>query len=433
MSQTCKLSLDGKDYRLPVVLGTEGERAIDISRLRSTTGHITVDRGYSNTGSCQSKITFIDGEKGVLRYRGYPIQELARHCQFSEVAYLVIFGELPTQAQLAHWSQLLTDHALLHESLQHHFEAFPPIAHPMAFLSAMINASSCFCPEIMNLEERRDFERAAARLISQIRTIASFSYRKSIGLPIVYPKPEFRYVENFLHTMFSLPYKDYELHKEAVDAMRLLFILHADHEQNCSTSTVRMVGSSQANLYASAAAGVCALWGPRHGGANQKVIENLQRIHERGQSVEEVLERVKTKAAGSRLPGFGHPVYRNHDPRAKIIKRACDRLLNKLDIHDPLLDLAKRLEEAALKDDYFIERRLYPNVDFYSGIIYRAIGIPASMFTVMFAIGRMPGWVAHWREVASNARGRIYRPRQVYQGETLRHVVPTDKREPVGT
>jgi citrate synthase len=429
MTDSCRLILEGKEYRLPVVVGTENERAIDISKLREATGYVTLDRGYGNTGSCQSDITYIDGENGILRYRGYPIEELAKEGQFSEIAYLIIFGELPTRRQLGRWSGLLTEHELLHDSLRHHFEFFPPNAHPMAILSAMINASSSFYPEIMNLEDRRDFERAAARLISQIRTIAAFSYKMSIGQPIVYPKPQLRYVENFLHMMFSLPYKEYELPEEVVDAIRLLWILHGDHEQNCSTSTVRMVGSSHANLYASAAAGVCALWGPRHGGANQQVLENLARIHERGLKIKDVISRVKSKTSGYKLPGFGHPVYRNYDPRAKIIKEACDRVLERLGINDPLLEIAKALEEAALKDSYFIERRLYPNVDFYSGIIFKAVGIPVNMFTVMFAIGRMPGWVAHWREVAMNPRERIYRPRQVYQGPTKRSFIPMDQRE----
>lgn len=428
MTQHCTLNLDGEDHKLPVVTGTEHEKGIDISKLRQTTGYITLDNGYGNTGSCQSKVTFIDGEKGILRYRGYPVEELAEKSIFAETAYLIIFGELPSKQQLDHWSELLTENELLHESLQHHFEGFPPNAHPMAILSSMINASSCFYPEIMSLEERTDFERAAARLISQVRTIAAFSYKKSIGQPIIYPKPNLRYVQNFLHMMFSLPNKEYELIPEVTSAIRLLLILHVDHEQNCSTSTVRMVGSSQANLYASAAAGVCALWGPRHGGANQQVLEMLGRIQERGMDVKEVLEKVKSKSSTFRLMGFGHRVYKNYDPRARIIKAACDQLLERLGINDPLLGLAKELEEAALNDEYFKERNLYPNVDFYSGIILKAVGIPVSMFTVMFAMGRMPGWVAHWREVWRNPRGRIYRPRQIYQGYTQRSYISMDQR-----
>lgn len=415
---SCTLNLDGQTHKLNTIKGTEGERAIDISKLRDTTGYVTIDSGYGNTGSCQSKITYIDGDKGILRYRGYPIEDLAQKSDFTEVAYLLIFGELPDATQRAHWSGLLTEHELLHESLQHHFEAYPPNAHPMAILSAMINSSSCFHPEIMDLEHRRDFERAAARLVSQVRTIASFSYKKSVGQPIIYPKPRLRYAENFLHTMFSLPYDDYELKPEIVNALTQILILHADHEQNCSTSTVRMVGSSLANLYASVAAGVCALWGSRHGGANMQVLDMLQRIHDRGQSVEDVIEKVKQRKF--KLMGFGHRVYKNFDPRSRILMKSCDEVLNALGIHDPLLDIAMKLEEAALKDDFFIERKLYPNVDFYSGIILKAIGIPLNMFTVLFAMGRTPGWIAHWYEVQSNPRTRIDRPRQIYQGAPLR-------------
>ncbi len=427
MVQKATLKLEDQEYKLNVVKGTMDEKGIDISKLRAETGYVTLDDGYGNTGACQSKITFIDGEKGILRYRGYPIEELAEHAIFAEVAYLLIFGELPTEEQYETWSNLLTEHELLHESMRHHFDGFPLQAHPMAILSSMINASSCYYPEIMQLEERRDFERAAARLISQTRTIAAFSYKMSRGERIAYPKPEYHYVQNFLHMMFTMPNKEYELVPEVTSALRLLLILHADHEQNCSTSTVRMVGSSNANLYASAAAGVSALWGDRHGGANQAVLEMLGRIIDRGQSVEDIVERVKNKSF--KLMGFGHRVYKNYDPRAKIIKKACDEVLNILGIHDPMLEVAKELEEAALKDDYFVERRLYPNVDFYSGIILKAIGIPTNMFTVMFALGRMPGWVAHWHEVKRNPRGRIYRPRQIYQGETERHWVPRDKRK----
>jgi citrate synthase len=426
MSQTCTLKIHDKEYPLNTITGTENEVGIDISKLRDTTGCITLDSGYGNTGSCESAITYIDGEKGILRYRGYPVEVLAEHGVFSEVSYLLIFGELPTRRQAERWSELLTEHELLHESLQHHFEGFPPNAHPMAILSAMINASSCFYPEIMNLEEKRDFTRAAARLISQVRTIASFSYKKSVGRPIVYPKPDNKYVENFLHMMFSVPYREYNMLPEVVKALRLILILHADHEQNCSTSTVRMVGSSGANLYASAAAGVCALWGPRHGGANQAVLEMLDSIQNQGLTVEQVIEKVKSREF--KLMGFGHRIYKNYDPRAKILKKACDDMLNALGIHDEQLEIAKKLEETALQDPFFIERKLYPNVDFYSGIILKAIGIPTNMFTVMFAIGRMPGWVAHWYEVNCDPRTRIYRPRQIYQGSPLREYVPIDQR-----
>jgi citrate synthase len=426
MAETCKITIEGKSIELPIVTGTEGEKGIDIATLRQETGCITLDDGYRNTGSCQSAISFINGEKGILRYRGYPIEELAEHSIFAENAYLVIFGELPTQERLEHWSSLLTEHELLHESMRHLFDGFPPTAHPMAILSSMINASSCYYPGIADLDERKDFERAAARLVSQVRTIAAFSYKMSRGEPIVYPKPDLRYVQNFLHMMFTLPNKQYELKREVVNAMRLVLILHADHGQNCSTSTVRMVGSSSANLYASAASGACALWGERHGGANERVVEMLVQAVERKQSAKDLIELVTNRKM--LLWGFGHAVYKNYDPRATILKKACDALLDALKIRDPLLDLAKDLEEAALKDDYFVERNLYPNVDFYSGIILRAIGIPSRMFTVLFAIGRMPGWIAHWREVEQQPKSRIYRPRQIYQGYTKRPYVPIDNR-----
>ncbi|MBN1516868.1 citrate synthase [Candidatus Sumerlaeota bacterium] len=427
MPETCKLNLDGKEYELPVVTGTENEKAIDISKLRATTGYITLDDGFANTGSCQSSITYIDGEKGILRYRGYPVEQLAENCTFTEVAYLLIFGELPDEANRKNWWDLLTEHELLHEDMRHHFEGFPATAHPMAILSAMINANSCFYPHLMDLDDET-FVDAAARIVSKVRTISAFAYRKSMGLPRIYPRPDYSYTANFLHMMFSLPNKDYDLRPEVVKALSELLILHADHEQNCSTSTVRMVGSAQANLFASVAAGVCALWGSLHGGANQQVLEMLQNIRECGESLDKVVERAKDKSDPFRLYGFGHRVYKNFDPRAKIIKKACDELLEVLHIDDPLLDIAKRLEEVALSDEYFIERKLYPNVDFYSGIILRAIGIPLNMFTVMFAIGRVPGWVAHWREVHTDPSGRIYRPRQVYQGENERSIAPLEKR-----
>ncbi len=426
MSQTAKLILDGKEYELPVVVGTEGEKAIDISQLRAQTGCITIDNGYANTGSCKSGITFIDGEKGILRYRGYPIEQLAEKSTFVEVAYLIIYGELPTRQQLSRFSELLTQNAHLHEDMRYHFESFPITAHPMAILSAMINASSCFYPGLMGPADPEQFDLHAARLLSQVRTIAAYSYRKSRGLPIIYPKRRYRYVENFLHMMFSEPYEDYELKPEVVRALDLILILHADHEQNCSTSTVRMVASSRANLFASAAAGVCALWGPLHGGANQAVIEMLQQIYESGDDGSKFIEMAKK--GERRLMGFGHRVYKNYDPRAKIIKQACDKLLDALGIHDPLLDIAKRLEEKALTDEYFIQRRLYPNVDFYSGIIMRAIGIPVEMFPVIFAIGRTPGWIANFKEVMDDPKGRIYRPRQVYVGPAKRDYVPIDQR-----
>ncbi len=429
MNNTAKLELDGKIYEFPVVSGSENEKAIDITKLRDATGYITLDDGYANTGSCISNITFIDGEKGILRYRGIPIEELAEKSTFVETAYLLIYGHLPTKTELQNFSNLLTENQFLHEDMKYHFEGFPAGAHPMAILSAMINASSCFYPGLMigrPMPER--FEVHAARLISQVRTIAAFSYRKSRGLPIIYPKKTLKYTANFLHMMFSDVYEDYELKPEVVHALDLIFLLHADHEQNCSTSTVRMVASSQANLFACAAAGVCALWGPLHGGANQAVIKMLEEIRETGDDGSKFISEVKNKTGGKRLMGFGHRIYKNYDPRAKIIKKVCDNLLNALNRVDPLLDIAKKLEETALKDPYFIERKLYPNVDFYSGIIMRAIGIPTEMFTVMFAIGRTPGWIANFKEIMDNPKCRIYRPRQVYNGNAVNHYVPIEDR-----
>ena len=427
MDKTAELILDGKSCKLPIIEGSEGERAVDISALRNQTGYITLDDGYGNTGSCQSQITFIDGEQGILRYRGIPIEELAEKSTFIEVAHLLIFGKLPNSAELRRFSDLLTANELLNEALKYHFEGFPPNAHPMAILSAMINASSCFFPELLTSQMRDSFVVQAAWLLSKVRTIAAFAYRKSRGLPAMYPKPELKYTANFLHMMFSLPYQDYDLKPEVVKALDLIFVLHADHEQNCSTATVRTVASSRANLFASAAAGVCALWGPLHGGANQAVQEMLEEIHKEGDDGSRFIAAAKDKNSGKRLMGFGHRVYKNYDPRAKIIKKACDDVLAELHISDPLLDIAKHLEEAALRDSYFVERKLYPNVDFYSGIIMRAIGIPVEMFTVIFAIGRMPGWIANYKEVME-APTRIYRPRQVYTGPTLNHYTPIKDR-----
>jgi citrate synthase len=428
MSEKATLQLDGKAYDLPVVIGTEREKALDITSLRDLTGCITLDEGYANTGACRSAITFIDGEEGILRYRGIPIEELAVKSKFIETAYLVIYGKLPSRPQLQRFSQLLTQNQNLHEDMKHHFEGFPRAAHPMAILSAMINASSCFYPSLMGQPDRAEFDEQAARLISQVRTIAAFSYRKSRGLPFIYAKPEYDYTSNFLHMLFSNPYADYHLQPEVVKALDLIFLLHADHEQNCSTSTVRMVASSEANMFASAAAGVCALWGPLHGGANQAVISMLQEIHDSGDDGRRFIEAAKDKHSGKRLMGFGHRVYKHYDPRAKIIKEVCDNLLHALHREDPLLDIAKKLEQAALHDSYFVERKLYPNVDFYSGIIMRAVGIPTEMFTVMFAIGRMPGWIANFKEVLEEPRKRISRPRQIYTGPTNNHYIPIDER-----
>ena len=428
MENTAELKLNGKSYQLPIIEGSEQERGIDISSLRSQTGCITLDDGYGNTGSCKSAITFIDGENGILRYRGIPIEELAEFSTFIEVAHLLIWGHLPTSAELRRFSDLLTENELLHESMKHNFEGFPNTAHPMAILSSMINAAGCFDTDLFSPENPDAFQVQVARLISQVRTIAAFAYRQSHGLPIIYPKPDYKYTANFLHMMFSLPYKDYDLKPEIVKALDLIFLLHADHEQNCSTSTVRMVASSKANLFASTAAGVCALWGPLHGGANQAVLEMLEDIHRNGDNGSKFIAAAKDKTSGKKLMGFGHRVYKNYDPRAKIIKKACDEVLSKLNLDDPLLNIAKRLEDAALHDSYFVERKLYPNVDFYSGIIMRALGIPVEMFTVMFAIGRMPGWIANYKEVMDEPT-RIYRPRQIYTGPKLNHYQPVRERK----
>ena len=428
MSEKATLNYNGTTTELPVIVGSENEHGIDIATLRDRTGLITYDDGFGNTGSCKSDVTFIDGEKGILRYRGYPIEELAEKSTFVEVAWLIIHGNLPTRAELRKFSETLTEYQVLHEDMKHHFEGFPPTAHPMAILASMINATGCFTRELTGPYDPAKFKRHSARLISQVRTIAAFAYRKSLGLPTIYPKPEYKYTANFLHMMFSMPYADIDLQPEAVSALDQILLLHADHEQNCSTSTVRMVASSRANIFASAAAGVCALWGPLHGGANQAVLEMLGQIRHEGDDGSKFLEGVKSKDGGKRLMGFGHRVYKNYDPRAKIIKASCDKLLATLHKSDPLLDIALKLEETALKDPYFLERKLYPNVDFYSGIIMRAIGIPTEMFTVMFAIGRMPGWIANFKEVMDDPKSRIYRPRQIYTGPTIRNYVPLEKR-----
>ncbi len=422
--KTAKLTIDEKTYELPIVVGAEGERSIDISNLRSQTGYISLDEGYRSTGACRSSVTFIDGEKGILRYRGIPIEQLAERSTFPEAAWLLIWGELPNAKQLRRFRDLLTRHELIHEGLRNHYDGFPAQAPPMAILSAMINAVSCYHPDILRMES--DFESAAARLLSKVRTIAAASYKASIGQPIVYPNPDYDYVTNFLHMMFSVPHKNYEAPPEIVNALSLIFILHADHEQNCSTSTVRMVASSGANLFASASAGVCALWGWKHGGANTAVIEMLERIHREKIDLPKFVEAVKRREV--KLMGFGHRVYKNYDPRARILAAAADKVLAQLKITDPLLDIARRLEEIALSDSYFKDRKLYPNVDFYSGIILRAMAIPLNMFTVMFAIGRMPGWIAHWLEVQNEADQSIARPRQIYTGQLQRDYVPIDRR-----
>ena len=416
MTDTVTLTIDGKEHTLPVVQGTEGERAVDISKLRAQTGLISLDPGYGNTGSCESAITFIDGEKGILRYRGIPIEQFEQSPNFVEVAWLLIFGQLPTPEEYARFSDLLTHTANIDESMKHSFQGFPRSSPPMATLSAMINALSCFHPEFQDVDDLTQLEAVAARLISKIRTIAAYSYRRSLGRPLIYPDPKLRYVPNFMHMMFSQPYEEYICDKDTRDAMNLLLILHADHEQNCSTSTVRMVGSSQANLFTSCAAGVGALWGPLHGGANVQVLKMLDHIHQGQMTPEEYVRRAKDKESGERLMGFGHRVYKNFDPRAMVLQRMAERLFKRMKTDDPLLNIARKLEEITLGDSYFVERNLYPNVDFYSGIILRAIGIPVNMFTVIFAIGRLPGWIAHWSEQNESSSSRIARPRQIYTG-----------------
>lgn len=429
MSDKAILTLDGEQYEFPVVVGTEGERGIDISTLRARTGHITLDQGYVNTGSCESAITYIDGEKGILRYRGIPLEQFADGPNFIEVAWLLIFGRLPDAEEYRSFADELTFEANIDEGMKHHFGSFPRKAHPMAILSSMVNALSCFHPELLELDDQETFCVAAARLISKIRTIAAFAYRHARGLPYMYPDPNLKYVHNFQHMMFSMPFDQYICSDEIRNALNLILILHADHEQNCSTSTVRMVGSSHANLFASCSAGIGALWGPLHGGANVAVLDMLEQIHKGNSTPEEYVKLAKDKNSDVRLMGFGHRVYKNFDPRARLLGKIAEDLLPKLGKQDPLLDIARKLEEIALEDPYFVERKLYPNVDFYSGIILRAIGIPTNMFTVIFAIGRLPGWIAHWWE-QNQADARIARPRQIYTGNGQTDYVDMPGRKP---
>jgi citrate synthase len=414
-----KLILNNTEYSLPTVVGSEGEVGVDISKLRGTTGAITLDSGYGNTGSCKSSITFIDGEKGILRYRGYPIEEVANKLRFVDVCYLLIYGNLPTKAEAEDFRHQLIHHTLLHEDMKKFFEGYPPTAHPMSILSAMISSLASFYPGSIN-GERIDLN--IVRLLSKAKTIAAFSYKKSIGQPLIYPRNDLSYAGDFLNMMFAVPSEEYEIVDVVEEALNLLLILHADHEQNCSTSTVRMVGSSQANLYSSISAGVSALWGPLHGGANQKVIKMLEMIQADGGDYKKYVNLAKDKDSDFRLMGFGHRVYKNFDPRARILEASADKVLTKLGVTDPLLDIARNLEQIALEDSYFVERKLYPNVDFYSGILYRAMGIPTDMYTVMFALGRLPGWIAQWKEMSEDPKGRIYRPRQIYTGETKRNL-----------
>ena len=422
---TAKLILEGRELELPVVVGTENETGIDISTLRAKSMAITLDPGYGNTGACRSAITFIDGEKGILRYRGYPIEELARGARFTEVCYLLIHGHLPSQDELDGFRHLLTYHSMIHEDMKKFFEGYSHSAHPMAILSSMVSALSTYYPITAT---DADIDLNIIRLLAKAKTIAAFAYKKSIGQPFSYPKNDLSYTANLLHMMFSVPTEEYEVPAVLDDVLNLLLVLHADHEQNCSTSTVRLVGSSDANLFASVAAGICALWGRLHGGANQNVIEMLKMMHADGGDFRKFLDKAKDRESGFRLMGFGHRVYKNFDPRAKILKEAADKVLSDLHVDDPLLEIAKNLEEAALEDDYFVERKLYPNVDFYSGIIYRAMGIPTDMFTVIFALGRIPGWLAHWKEMRQDPDRRIGRPRQIYVGEPQRAFVPMDRR-----
>ncbi|MEX2120850.1 MAG: citrate synthase [Pirellulales bacterium] len=428
MSEPARLKLGEQEIDLPVVVGTEGERAIDISQLRARTGYVTLDEGYVNTGATTSAITYLDGEEGVLRYRGYPIEVLAQKCDFVETSYLLIYGELPTTEQLDSFRTSLRRHTMLHEDMKSFYNGFPRDAHPMAILSSVVGALSTFYQDSLDPQSPEQVEISIYRLMAKLPTIAAFSYKKSIGQPFIYPRNDLTYCPNFLQMMFAVPSEPYEIDPDFVEALNLLLIVHADHEQNCSTSTVRMVGSSNANLFASISAGICALWGPLHGGANQACVEMLEAIRADGGGVKKYVEMAKDKNSHFRLMGFGHRVYKNYDPRATIIKSTCDRLVKKLKIKDPIFDIAQELEAAALSDPYFIERKLYPNVDFYSGIIYRAMGIPVQMFTVLFAIGRLPGWIAHWKEMHQSPTRRIARPRQIYTGRIKRDFISRDKR-----
>ena len=428
MSEVAKLQIGDETLELPLLVGTEQEQAIDISKLRAQTGAITLDEGYVNTGSVASGVTFLNGEEGILRYRGYPIEQLAANCDFTEVSYLLIYGELPTPDELSRFRMSLRRHSMLHEDMRLFYDGFPRDAHPMAILSSVVGGLSTFYQDSLDPSDPDQVEISILRLIAKLPTIAAYAHKKSIGQPFNYPRNDLTYCENFLQMLFAVPTEQYEIDPDFVDALNLLLIVHADHEQNCSTSTVRMVGSSDANLFASVAAGICALWGPLHGGANEACVGMLEKIREDGCNVKKYVEMAKDKSNGFRLMGFGHRVYKNFDPRATIIKETCRKLLAKRSIDDPIFDIAQELEETALHDDYFIERKLYPNVDFYSGVIYRAIGIPMSMFTVLFAIGRLPGWLAHWKEMHDSPTKRICRPRQMYTGATQRDFVDLDQR-----
>ncbi len=422
--KTAQLIIGDKTLELPIITGTENEKGIDVTRIRSDINHITFDPSYANTGSCFSKITYIDGEKGILRYRGYPIEQLAENASFVEVIYLLMYGELPNKYELQKFNENLTYHTLIHEDMKRFFDNYPMNAHPMGVLSSTVAALSTFYPARVDA----DVDLNSIRLLAKVKTLAAFAYKKSIGQPLIYPKNELGFEENFLHMMFAVPSEEYEIDADKVNAIRLLLILHADHEQNCSTSTVRIVGSSRANLFISIAAGIGALWGALHGGANQKVIEMLKMIHADGDNYKKYVDMAKDKNSNFKLSGFGHRVYKNFDPRAIILKQSAETLLPKMGIEDPLMNIAKELEQIALKDDFFISRKLYPNVDFYSGIMYRALGIPTRMYTVMFAMGRLPGWISQWKEMRNAEKPRIYRPRQIYTGASKRNFIPLDKR-----
>jgi citrate synthase len=427
MAESVKIVIDGQEFDFPVIEGSENEKAIDISSLRAKTGYITIDEGFKNTGSTTSDITFLDGEEGILRYRGYAIEDLADKADFLEVAYLLIYGELPTAEQYDQFVAKITKHTMVNEDMRKIFDGFPVNAHPMGIMSALASAMSGFYPDSFDDKKPDNTELHIIRLLAKFPTLATWCYKKSQGHPINYPKNELDYCANFLHMMFALPVEDYKVDPKVSSALNKLLILHADHEQNCSTSTVRLVGSSKANIYSSISAGISALWGPLHGGANQEVIEMLEEIRNDGGDVQKYIDKAKDKNSGFRLFGFGHRVYKNFDPRAKIIKKAADDVLSLLGVNDPVLEIAKGLEEAALKDEYFVSRKLYPNVDFYSGIIYRALGIPTNMFTVMFAIGRLPGWIAQWLELRDQKQA-IGRPRQIYTGPTIKEFVEKSKR-----
>jgi citrate synthase len=428
MGQTAKLIVDGKTYELPIVIGTEGERGLDISGLRQETGLITLDPGYANTGSCKSGITFMDGEKGILRYRGIPIEQLAEHSTFTETAYLLLNGELPTREQLTNFSILLNDHSLVHEDMREFFENFPRRAHPMGILSSMVNALRAFYPQLPESSEDENVIVMSTRLLSKVRTMAAMSYKISRGHKVVYPRHDLTYAANFLNMMFDSPVLPYRIDEVLVEGLNVFWILHADHEQNCSTAAVRLVGSARVNLYAAISSGISALWGPLHGGANQAVVEMLMEIQATDGDVKPFIKRAKDKKDPFRLMGFGHRVYKTYDPRARIMKKVCDKVLNRLKQKDELLDIARKLEEVALKDPYFLENNLYPNVDFYTGIFLRALGIPINMFTVMFAIGRLPGWISQWRESIDDPQWKLHRPRQIYMGSKERDYVPMNER-----